>query len=276
VLLGGSGLAGSALRAVAPVPLIVPLRAELDLADLPSIQPWIERHRPAVVINAAGWSNVDEAESHEGLAFRINADAVGALAAACDGVDALLVHFSSDYVFDGRAAEPYDEDAPPHPINAYGRSKVAGEEAVRRATQHLLVRTHWLFGDGGRSFPATMLERARRGVPSRVVDDQWGSPTSAADLAAALWTLLAREARGLLHVRNSGETSWFEVARAVYARAGDVSLVTACTSAEYPLAAARPRRTLLATARADALLGAPLPHWSDALARFLDHRLGAV
>ncbi len=233
--------------------------------------------RPEVVLNAAAYTAVDRAESEPDVAFRVNAAAVEELGRIAAQAGARVVHFSTDHVFDGTARAPYREDDPPNPLNAYGRSKLAGERALAESgARYLIVRAQWLFGAHGRSFPRTMWERAGARQPSRVVDDQWGRPTCTADLAAAVWSLIRREAAGVLHVANAGTASWYDVARRVYAQVGVEALVTPCGTADYLTPAARPARAVLDTTDAEALLPAPLPRWEDALQRFLAACSGAT
>jgi dTDP-4-dehydrorhamnose reductase len=183
-----------------------------------------------------------------------------------------VVHFSTDYVFPGTAKTPYREADPVAPINAYGASKWRGEEAVRASGAHaLILRTQWLFGPAGKSFPRLMWERASAEMPTRVVDDQHGRPTYTRDLAIATWRLVERRASGTVHVTNGGaDATWYDVAREVFTRAGTGSLLSRCSTAEYPTRARRPAYSVLCTEELERLLGAPLPDWRDALGRFLD------
>jgi len=181
-----------------------------------------------------------------------------------------VVHFSTDYVFDGTATVPYGEECPRHPVNAYGMSKAAGEKNLQSSgAEYLIVRTQWLFGEHGTSFPRTMWERARAGRATRVVNDQLGRPTYARDLAAAVWRLIGWSACGLMHLTNHGQATWFDVAARVFARAGRPDLLTPCATADYPTKAKRPRYSVLDTERAERALGGALPKWEDAVDRFL-------
>jgi dTDP-4-dehydrorhamnose reductase len=203
--------------------------------------------------------------------MRVNGEAVRSLAAACACRGIALAHFSTDYVVDGESARPYREDDAPAPHSVYGASKLAGERGVRESgAEHLVLRTQWLFGEAGRSFPRTMWERARRGEPTRVVGDQWGRPTWTRDLAAATWRLLAGPARGILHVTSSGApTTWYDVARAVFDAAGAPSLLSRCTTEEYPTPARRPAYGVLDTTRLESEIGISMMPWREALERFV-------
>jgi dTDP-4-dehydrorhamnose reductase len=177
-------------------------------------------------------------------------------------------------VFDGSSKQPYTEDSPTNPINVYGASKLAGEAALRESgADVLVVRTQWLFGANGRSFPRTMWERAAKDLATRVVNDQTGKPTYTADLAEATWRLAQDDVMGILHVANSGSGTWYEVASHIFQQVGKWHLVAQCASADYPTAARRPPNSILSTARADALLGYSLPEWRSAVERFIKRAL---
>ena len=272
LLLGAGGMLGHDLVATRPlgVDLIALSRADLDITDEESMRHRVAGERPEVIVNAAAYTMVDAAEREPDVAFRVNSRAVGALAGKAAAAGALVVHFSTDYVFDGTASLPYSEDAQPNPLNTYGASKLAGEvRLLQSGARYLLIRTQWLFGCHGRSFPRTMRERALRGERTKVVTDQIGHPTYTKDLAHSVWLLLSRGATGILHVANRGTASWFDVAARVFARAGPVDLLDGCATADYPTAACRPLRSILDTRRAQEFLPTELPHWEEALNRFL-------
>ncbi|HEU4698100.1 MAG TPA: dTDP-4-dehydrorhamnose reductase [Gemmatimonadales bacterium] len=274
MLLGAGGMLGRDLAASAPPDAaIAPFtHGELDLLDEDALVRALEEVRPDVVLNAAAYTAVDRAESERERALAVNGAAPGTLGRHAAAHGARVVHFSTDYVFDGEGAAPWPEDAPLRPINYYGETKLEGERRLLASgADALILRTQWLFGEHGRSFPRTMWARARRGEATRVVADQIGKPTATADLAGATWRLLARGARGVLHVANAGTATWYDVAAAVFARAGQAALLAACATADFPTPARRPRWSVLDTTRAERLLGAPLPHWRTALDRFLDH-----
>lgn len=220
------------------------------------------------VVNAAAWTDVDAAESREDAAFRVNAAAAGHVAAACARVDAVLVHVSTDYVFAGDAAAPYDEDAPTAPLNAYGRSKLAGERAVRASLPAAyVVRTAWLYGADGRNFVKTMARLERERGTVTVVDDQRGAPTWSAHLAGALVDLTASGAPyGTYHCTSAGETTWYGLARAVFEELGaDPARVRPAASDGAGRPARRPAYAVLSNRRWRGTGLPPLPHWRDAL-----------
>jgi dTDP-4-dehydrorhamnose reductase len=272
MILGAGGMLGHDLVANAPEgTALYPLtRADLDITNSRSLSAAVVKVEPDVIVNAAGYAAVDRAESERELAFRVNADAVGELGRIAAQEGARVVHFSTDYVFDGAATQPYEEESPTNPINAYGASKLAGETALRRSgAVFLILRTQWLFGVHGRSFPRTMWERAKAGLATKVVSDQTGRPTYTRDLARAAWRLIDQGAAGLLHVANHGEATWFDVAAYVFSEAGSSPLLTACTTNDYPTAARRPRYSSLDTRRLESCLSEPLLSFQAALDDFL-------
>jgi dTDP-4-dehydrorhamnose reductase len=272
LLLGAGGMLGRDLVTTAPTGIeLVPLtRRDLDITDQSALDERFAATPPDVILNAAAYTAVDRAESDAKEAFRVNAEAVGQIGRLAVKSGARVVHFSTEYVFDGSALEPYREDAATHPLNVYGASKLAGEQELEKSgAEYLIVRTQWLFGVEGQSFPRTMWERARAGKPTRVVDDQWGRPTFTTDLAIAVWDLLARESTGCVHVANSGCTTWYRVAESVFAAQGATRLLAPCATTEFRTAARRPPRAVLSTDRAEHLLGRALSAWTDSLGRFL-------
>ncbi|WP_026342571.1 dTDP-4-dehydrorhamnose reductase [Nocardia sp. BMG111209] len=243
-------------------------RAELDVTDAGALHRSIEPDD--VVINCAAYSAVDAAETEIDRAFAVNASGAGLLARTCAEKGARLVHLSTGYVFDGTAAQPYEIRSPTAPINAYGRSKLAGEQAVRaECPGALIVRTMWLYSGATTGFPAALLRRCARGEPVSVVADQIASPTCTDDLVSALADLLAHpDPPPLTHATSAGAVSKYEFARAVAAEAGlDAGLLRPCRTTDYRTAADRPRNAVLSRA---SWLGhglRPLPHWRDALHR---------
>jgi dTDP-4-dehydrorhamnose reductase len=245
-------------------------RDELDILDADAVRSTIVAERPGAVINCAAWTDVDGAEADEPAATRLNGDAAGAVAAAAAEVGAAIVHPSTDYVFDGSGKRPYVESDPTSPINAYGRSKLAGEHAVAAANpRHFVVRTSWLFGANGRNFVETMLGLASAGGPVLVVRDQVGCPTYTGHLAEALVRLIDGESYGVHHIAGGGECSWFEFANEIFERAGTDTRAMSCTSDEFPRPAPRPAYSVLRTERD---YGLELPPWQDGLASYLAER----
>jgi dTDP-4-dehydrorhamnose reductase len=266
-ILGGGGMLGRDLRALLPDrEVIAPSSAELDIRDAAAVT--AAANGVEVVVNAAAYTAVDDAESHEDEAHAINAIGAENAARAAAETGARLIHLSTDYVFDGVADAPYREDAPRHPLGAYGRTKAEGEERVLAAHPDAhIVRTAWLYGAGGSNFPRTMLSLAAQRDTVSVVTDQLGQPTWTADLAGWITTLVDSGADpGIYHGTNGENTSWFAFARAVFENAGlDPERVLPTDAASFPRPAPRPAYSVLGhTAWTRAALDTPRP-WREAL-----------
>ncbi|MDH5824057.1 dTDP-4-dehydrorhamnose reductase [Luteimonas sp. RD2P54] len=291
LLLGAGGQLGTELRRSLPRlgELVCATRSgalpdgrpceRIDLEDASAAAGLVAGLAPDVVVNAAAYTAVDRAEAEPESAYRVNAAAPAALAAACRGHGALLLHYSTDYVFDGDTRDAWREDDPVAPLNVYGASKLAGEQAVRGSgARHLVLRTSWVYAGHGRNFLRTMLRLAEEGAPLRVVDDQFGAPTPAAWLADATARLLAAppSRSGLWHAAATGCTSWYGFAAAIFELAVPRGLLKrlpdlqAVTTAGYPAAARRPACSCLDTARMEADFGIRAPQWREALASVLD------
>ena len=237
-------------------------REELDVTDAEAVRAALADVRPDAIVNCAAYTNVDGAEADEETATRVN----GSTALADAAGDAVLVYPSTDYVFDGRKREPYVESDPVAPATAYGRSKLAGEEATARAPSHVIVRTAWLFGVAGKNFVETML-----GLDGelKVVDDQVGSPTYTGHLAEALVDLASGRLTGVVHVAGSGQCSWYAFAGEIFRRAGKDVDLRPCTTEEFPRPAPRPAYSVLESERPDA---PRLPDWREGLSAYLSER----
>ncbi len=246
-------------------------RPEMDLSRPETIAPAIAAAGPDVVVNAAAYTAVDRAEGERGLAFAVNALGAGAVAEAAAELSIPVIQISTDYVFDGAKAEPYVESDATAPLSVYGASKLAGETAVAAANaRHVILRTAWVYSAGGVNFLRSMLRLARERQQLRVVDDQTGSPTHAADIAGKIVTVARALARGegatgIFHMTAAGETTWCGFARVILAesarRGGPSVPVEAITTAEYPTPAARPRNSRLDCAKIAGAYGIRLPHW---------------
>ncbi|MFG0275635.1 MAG: dTDP-4-dehydrorhamnose reductase [Phycisphaerales bacterium] len=269
ILLGSAGMLGADwARTLAPdldagraVALDLP---DIDITSDASMRSGIPESAE-LVINCAAYTDVDGAEANEELATAINGHAVGRLAARCRDVGATLVHYSTDYVFNGRATAPYPVDAPRDPLGAYGRSKAVGEELLEAGgAEFLLLRTAWLYAAHGKNFVRTIARLAQERDSLRVVDDQRGRPTSTLTLISITRRLLDAGARGTFHACDGGECTWFGLAGEIARAVNPACTVAPCTTAEFPRPAPRPAYSVLDLAPTEALIG-PIPHWREAL-----------
>jgi dTDP-4-dehydrorhamnose reductase len=276
IIVLGNGQLGTALGAVGGSAVRVLRRADLDLTAAAAIEPILSSLQPTVVINAAAYNKVDEAEQRPDLAFAVNAAAPANLARACSAIGARVVHVSTDYVFAGSLGRAYLEEDLPAPLGVYGASKLAGEHLVRAyaGERALIVRTSAVFGavaEGtgkGGNFVRAILRQAGAGQPLRVVADQTTSPTYAPDLARAVLALVKQEAHGLVHVVNSGQCTWHQFALAILELSGLDVPCLGIASAPAPDRARRPAYSVLSDTRLTSL-GITLPPWRDALERYL-------
>jgi len=280
---GAAGMLGrdlTALLAARGEEFTALARADLDITDAGATAAALSSAKPDVVVNCAAWTAVDAAEEHEEAALAINGQGAANLAAACAAAGALLVQPSTDYVFDGHATVPYAEDAPTRPAGAYGRTKLAGERAVRTALPDggYIVRTAWLYGAHGKNFVKTMLRLAASGVTPGVVADQHGQPTWTADVAAQVCALIDQGAPpGIYHATSSGQTTWFGFAAEIFdlyqqqelnQDAGRARLTPRpITTAEFPTPAQRPAYSVLGHQAWPAAGIEPIGDWRDALHR---------
>jgi len=272
LLTGADGQLGMELvRALAPHGELIPSTlADLDITH-PGCADKVATLRPEWVVHAAAATDVDGCEREPEQAMAVNAEGTRRVAEGCRRAGAGLVYLSTDYVFDGSKESPYAEWDHPAPLNAYGRSKLEGEQATRNVAPHwIIVRTAWLYGIHGRNFVKTILAKVAAGEPLRVVKDQVGSPTYAGDVADAIALLLSRERTGMYHVTNGGACSWYEFAREILRLAGfDQIAVTPITSAELDRPARRPAYSVLENAAWNAAGFPPLRPWREALAAML-------
>jgi len=244
---------------------------DADLTDPLAAQDVVEEHAPDAVVHCAAFTDVDGAEEQEARARAVNADASANIAAAAAMLGARIVAVSTDYVFDGTlTGRPYVESDPTGPVGAYGRTKLAGEDAVAgHNPNHAIARTAWLFGVGGKSFPDTMLTAAQTRDEVAVVTDQIGSPTWAGHLSPALLDLAAGTATGVFHIAGGGQCSWHELTVELYRAAGVATRVNETTAAEFARPAPRPAWSVLATERDET---PRLPPWQDGVAAYLQER----
>jgi len=248
-------------------------RRDLDITDGTAVRAALRRHRPDVVVNCAAWTRVDDAETHEREALAVNGHGAANLAGACAGTGARLVHISTDYVFAGDAARPYAERDATGPRTAYGRTKLAGEQAVlgQLPTGGYVLRTAWLYGAHGPNFVRTMVRCERERPAVDVVDDQHGQPTWTADVADAVIALVRSGApAGVYHATASGSVTWYGLAREIFGLLGaDPARVRPVTTAQFPRPAPRPAYSVLGHAAWAAAGLDPLPGWPESLRRAL-------
>ena len=266
LLTGRAGQVGWELEQVLPLlgSVVSTDRAALDLADADAVQKKLREVKPDLIVNAAAYTAVDKAESEPQRAMQVNGVAPGVLAGEAKRLGALLVHYSTDYVFDGTKALPYAEDDVPNPISTYGKTKLAGERAVQASgCRHLILRTSWVYGPRGRNFYRAIAAKAAAGERLRVVDDQRGVPTTSRFLAEETLALLRKDAGGMLHVVPSGETTWHGFAREIVRHSVEVEAIK---TSQFPTAARRPANSVLDNRRAAAILGRPLRDWQSLLA----------
>lgn len=250
-------------------------RSDLDVTDSRRVNAAVEEHGPSIILNCAAYTKVDQAEVEESVANAINGSAVELLAAAANSAGALLVHISSDFVFDGTSRVPYEVTDATGPLSAYGRSKLLGEFGAAQAQKHLIVRTSWLFGVHGPNFVEAIRNQIRKGTnPLRVVADQRGRPTYTPHLAEAIVRLarLAYDssvARGIVHYADAGECSWFDFAGAIAEESGSDVAIQPVTTDEFPRPAKRPAYSVLSTERYERLTGVAPESWRDGLREYL-------
>jgi dTDP-4-dehydrorhamnose reductase len=281
-IVGGSGQLARALAAGARLQgldAVTLCRPHIDLERPQTLAPALDAARPVLVINAAAFTAVDQAESQEARALMVNAAAPAEMARWCAASSAWLLHVSTDYVFDGSASSPYPPDHPARPLNAYGRTKAAGEALIRAGlARHLIVRTAWLYDATGRNFLTTMLGLAAGRDEITVVADQKSAPTYAADLATGLLAMAARvlaapadAPSGTFHLTGAGQTSWYGFAEAIFAawaaRGHKAPRLTPTTTARWPTPARRPLYSVLDCTATAGTFAIALPHWRDGLER---------
>lgn len=285
-ILGGSGQVARALMREASVRGIQAAaggRPGVDIADYRSVAAFLYETQPRVVINAAAYTAVDKAETDTDEAFRINAEAPARIAVMCAAAGVPLIQLSTDYVFDGQQSRPFVEDDAVHPLNVYGASKAAGELAVRAGCpQHIILRTSWVYGRDGQNFLRTMLRIGAERDTVSVVDDQYGAPTSADDLARAILTVASRIENtggvgswGTYHATASGETTWHGFATEIFRHAAAAGLRTPklapIPAREYPAAAIRPVNSRLDNGKLARTFGIVLPRWEAGVAETMAH-----
>lgn len=282
LLIGANGQLGTDLRRVLQIrgiTVVAVTHKELDIRNLEAVSTATSEIGPDVVVNTAAFHKVEECEKQPAVSFEVNATGARNLAQACERVGCVLVHFSTDYVFDGRQRKPYSEEDLPRPLNVYGVSKLAGEHLIAASTErYFIVRTCGLYGLAGSrgkggNFVETMLKKAAEGAQVRVVDDQVLTPTFAGDLAEAVARLITTKEYGLYHVSSEGECSWYKFAKAIFEVEGLGVDIVPVTTDQFPSPVKRPAYSVLKKQRLQSL-GLGMPRWDDALERYLRARRG--
>lgn len=276
LITGATGQVGLALvRAAGPLPVIAVGHRDLDVTDRAAVATAVADIEPAAVVNLAAYTAVDRAEDEADVAMAVNRDGADNVAQACAGRGTPLLHVSTDYVFDGTSTRPWTEDDPTGPLNVYGASKLAGEEAVRRHERHLIVRTSWIFSAEGTNFVKTMFT-LRREPELHIVDDQHGGPTPAADLATFLLHLAVRVHEGApitwgtYHYSGAPATSWFGFARAIFDHVSDAPRLLPVPTSARPRPAARPANSVLDNRRTAQAFNVPQPDWRPPLRQVVE------
>jgi dTDP-4-dehydrorhamnose reductase len=244
--------------------------ADLDITDQAACKRYVRESSADIIINSAAYTIVDKAEEEPKKAMAVNGSGPGYLAEAANQTDAFLVHYSTDYIFDGAKKSPYDESDEPSPLSSYGRSKLEGEKRIQAAqTRHLIIRTEWLFGSYGNNFVRSIRNAASRLPRLEVVNDQYGSPTYAVDLAEATVILLRAKSEGIVNFTNSGTTTWFDFAKLILKELSLGTEVQPITSDQLNRPASRPLNSRLDLAKYIGISGTQPPHFEDALRRYL-------
>lgn len=271
---GANGQLGNEMRrlgAVSPHNYLFTDVAELDITDAAAVGELMRRERIDIVVNCAAYTNVERAEEDEATAHLLNCEAVRNMAEAAAATGATLIHVSTDYVFDGQGHLPYREEDPTSPLGAYGRTKLAGEQAViDSGCKYLIFRTAWLYSEFGNNFLKTMLRLTAEREELKVVFDQIGTPTYAGDLALAIFAIIEGERyagnEGVYHFTNEGVTSWYDFAVEIAAAAGhDACRILPCHTAEFPTKAARPAYSVLDKTKVKRMFGIEIPHWRESM-----------
>ena len=270
LIIGSRGLLGSELVEQWTNDEVIPATSgDVDIRDIGLVRQFITQARPDWVVLAAAYTDVDGSERNREQAFAVNGEGTRNVARVAQELDRKLLYVSTDYVFDGTSRRPYEPDDPIHPLNVYGASKAAGENAVREESKHwVIARTSWLFGASRDSFPEKILRAAARQPQIKVVADQIGSPTFTRDLATAIRDLVRSEARGILHATNSGSCSWFEFAKEVLLKAGRKTTILPITMAEADRVAKRPAYSVLSPASLN-VRGITLRSWHEAVGAYV-------
>ena len=274
LITGAAGMVGTDLQnalAIRGEDFLPLKRSDLDITDSRAVTAAVVEAQPSIIVNCAGYTRVDSAETNERVANAINGSSVELIAQAANEVDALLVHISSDFVFDGRKQTPYEINDPTAPLSIYGRGKLLGEHAATHARKHVIVRTSWLFGANGSNFVEAIRNQIQKGTnPLRVVNDQRGRPTYTPHLVDAIIRIANLEVRGMIHYADEPECTWYDFAKAIVEELGaDVQIKPVATE-DFPRPAVRPAYSVLSTERYERLTGVKPESWREGLREYLN------
>jgi len=274
---GANGQLGKELRALSSgysqFDFIFLSREDMPIQRFELVRNFFKVYQPQYFINCAAYTQVDRAEKESELALEVNGETVGVLAAICKENKTKFIHISTDYVFDGKATTPYKEDFPPHPINVYGASKLDGEkQALQLNPDAIIIRSSWVYSEFGKNFVKTMLQLMQRQNEISVVNDQFGSPTYAADLAETLLQIVSSDKwqPGIYHYCNNGVISWYDFAKAVADISGSNCKINPITTKEFPTPAARPAYSVLDTSKIQNTFDIKMNNWKESLAICID------
>ena len=272
---GANGQLGKELKQIAPAysqyEFVFLSREDLPIHHFEMVRHYFKTYQPQYLINCAAYTSVDRAEQEKERAFQINGEAVGVLAAICKENNCRFIHISTDYVFDGTATTPYKEIFPPHPVNAYGASKLEGEtQALQFNPESIIIRTSWVYSEFGKNFVRTMVKLMKEKEEINVVNDQIGSPTYAADLAEAIMEIINNQqstinTQGIFHFSNEGVISWYDFALAIKELAGSNCRINPIPTSQYPTPAKRPAYSVLDTKKIQETFGIQLKDWRESL-----------
>lgn len=276
LILGARGMLGQDLVPFLSLSYAVIPRdiQDFDITDAERVKEEVLALKPQVIINAAAYTDVDGCETNKELAFSVNAQGAANIARACVIAQARLIHLSTDYVFDGSSANPYQEEEKPNPLNIYGLSKLQGEVAIQKSgADYLIIRTQWLYGAHGKNFVDTIIRLSRQEKELRIVTDQRGSPTYTMDLSWAIKVLIEKNAQGIIHVANSGSCTWYEFASEILRqlRLNQIPVIP-ISSAELGRPAQRPANSILNCHKFEKITGGKMRPWKDALRDYLFSR----
>jgi dTDP-4-dehydrorhamnose reductase len=272
LILGADGMLGSDIvKILSQNYNVFPLTIQnVDIADKETLERLMKQLYPDIVINCAAYTNVDGAETNPEKAFSVNAEGVKHIAECCNSINARMIHYSTDYIFDGNKKDPYNENDTPCPLNIYGQSKLKGEEYIKEIlADYLIIRSSWLFGEKGKNFVNSILKLSQEKEELKIVNDQVGSPTYTSDLSKATGQLIEKDIRGIVNVTNSGYCSWFTFSKEITELSNISIKIKAIRTEELNRSALRPKNSILDCSKFNKLTGSIMPSYKSALKSYL-------